>query len=241
MFAVFSLFHWHFLQRHSLCITAVACSSSRCAPSGDPDDAASSGWEGSWSTRTKDLRAELVLFIYVPLPERCERTHVYSCFCALTSFDFHSLSHSHLTTFLIALKLRAAARKTNSVSVSGQLAGPCFEFMFWLLVVRREIEAEFSALKFVLSLSSTHCIGFEEMGVKMHSTQCLRAAVLLCLLGVTIESRLNCDEVKKVFQLRQIGPSMWLPEIPRSGEHSRTLDKTGTQSALSTFCAKYRS
>lgn len=51
----------------------------------------------------------------------------------------------------------------------------------------------------------------------MHSTQCLRAAVLLCLLGVTIESRLNCDEVKKVFQLRQIGPSMWLPEIPRSG------------------------
>lgn len=185
----------------------------------------------------QNQRAELVLFISVPLPERCERTHVYSCFCALTSFDFHSLSHSHLTTFLIALKLRAAARKTNSVSVSGQLSGPCFEFMFWLLVVRREIEA----LKFVLSLSSTHCIGFEEMGVKMHSTQCLRAAVLLCLLGVTIESRLNCDEVKKVFQLRQIGPSMWLPEIPRSGEHSRTLDKTGTQSALSTFCAKYRS
>ncbi|XP_051881871.1 glypican-5a isoform X3 [Pristis pectinata] len=55
------------------------------------------------------------------------------------------------------------------------------------------------------------------MGSKMKSIRCVSAAVLLCLLGVTLESELDCEEVKKVFQLRQLGPSKWLPETPRPG------------------------
>ncbi|GCB66470.1 hypothetical protein scyTo_0010105 [Scyliorhinus torazame] len=45
---------------------------------------------------------------------------------------------------------------------------------------------------------------------------CGSAAVLLLLLAA-LAAEPNCEEVKKVFQLRQIGPSKWLPETPRSG------------------------
>ncbi|XP_078077770.1 glypican-5a isoform X2 [Mustelus asterias] len=50
----------------------------------------------------------------------------------------------------------------------------------------------------------------------MKGAPCVSAAFLLLLLG-TLEAEPNCEEVKKVFQLRQIGPSKWLPETPRSG------------------------
>ncbi|XP_038674235.1 glypican-5a isoform X1 [Scyliorhinus canicula] len=45
---------------------------------------------------------------------------------------------------------------------------------------------------------------------------CGSAAVLLLMLAA-LDAEPNCEEVKKVFQLRQIGPSKWLPETPRSG------------------------
>ncbi|XP_059826354.1 glypican-5-like isoform X5 [Hypanus sabinus] len=55
------------------------------------------------------------------------------------------------------------------------------------------------------------------MGWKMRNISSLSAAVFLCLLGVTSASELSCEEVKKVFELRQIGPSKWLPGTPRAG------------------------
>ncbi|XP_041054557.1 glypican-5-like isoform X3 [Carcharodon carcharias] len=48
----------------------------------------------------------------------------------------------------------------------------------------------------------------------MKRASCVSVAVLLLLLG-SLEAEPNCEEVKKVFQLRQIGPSKWLPETPR--------------------------
>ncbi|XP_078402056.1 glypican-5-like isoform X1 [Cetorhinus maximus] len=50
----------------------------------------------------------------------------------------------------------------------------------------------------------------------MKRASCVSVAVLLLLLG-SLEAEPNCEEVKKVFQLRQIGPSKWLPETPRPG------------------------
>ncbi|XP_078258456.1 glypican-5a isoform X2 [Rhinoraja longicauda] len=80
------------------------------------------------------------------------------------------------------------------------------------------------------------------MGMKMHSTPCVSAAVLLCLLGVTLESRLNCDEVKKVFQLRQIGhPSKWLPETPRPGSRVQVCTLTNTTCCTRKMEERYQS
>ncbi|GCC23346.1 hypothetical protein chiPu_0001740 [Chiloscyllium punctatum] len=52
----------------------------------------------------------------------------------------------------------------------------------------------------------------------MKGASCIRAAVLLLLLlGSSDGTEPDCQEVKKVFQRRQIGPSRWLPESPRPG------------------------
>lgn len=43
-------------------------------------------------------------------------------------------------------------------------------------------------------------------------------AILSSFLEVNVGSLTNCDEARKVFQLKQIGPAKYLPETPRTGE-----------------------
>ncbi|KAJ8003361.1 hypothetical protein DPEC_G00147540 [Dallia pectoralis] len=52
-------------------------------------------------------------------------------------------------------------------------------------------------------------------------------------VGLSSESLTNCDEVRKVFQLRQIGPVRYLPERPREGSELQVC-----QSRNLTCCTK---
>ncbi|KAK6485744.1 glypican-5-like [Huso huso] len=51
----------------------------------------------------------------------------------------------------------------------------------------------------------------------MDSGRLLLSVVFAVIIGFSVESAPNCDEVRKVFQLRQIGPVKSLTEIPRAG------------------------
>ncbi|XP_042190039.1 glypican-5-like [Callorhinchus milii] len=56
------------------------------------------------------------------------------------------------------------------------------------------------------------------MEVKLPRLCCGCSALLWLLwMGLHVQAELDCQEVKKVFQLRQIGPSKWLPQTPRAG------------------------
>ncbi|XP_046886440.1 glypican-5a [Hypomesus transpacificus] len=46
---------------------------------------------------------------------------------------------------------------------------------------------------------------------------CFLILFFACFVGLSLENPTNCDEVRKVFQLRQIGPVNSLPESPRTG------------------------
>nr|XP_014353425.1 PREDICTED: uncharacterized protein LOC102357681 isoform X2 [Latimeria chalumnae] len=51
----------------------------------------------------------------------------------------------------------------------------------------------------------------------MEARRLLLGILCAVFLRFSLESVPRCDDVRKVFQLRQIGPIKWLPETPRAG------------------------
>lgn len=63
--------------------------------------------------------------------------------------------------------------------------------------------------------------------------------LLLCISGFGLGSVNRCDEVRKVFQMRQIGPNQLVPPSPRPGRCNRYRDNTVLCVCILIHCSLY--